>query len=289
MILALLGCVPPGDSALPAEDSAPPADTAAILPAPAVNPELDLAGVEAAVENATAHGLLWPLELHAWFEGLMDDTQLRKGSCPARNPSKEDPDEWTSYWTGPCEGLHYFIDGDWIAYVIRRRDGASEELEVIELWSLVGTVTATKESMYAGGNAALNWATDGEGSTFDLFYGGRYLDPAWREPLSLGVDGGLRVVGTASEAAGLDATVSGGVEGGGADVQFDDVTITGGVAVSGTVAVRDPSSGWWDLVLGEDGCATVLWAGEARGSTCATQVVGPRFEAGALASMGTPP
>lgn len=291
MILILAACVDPEGVApeSPADTAERLADTAPILPAPDLVAQFDQAGVEAALVSAASNGMIWPLQLHAWYEGLMDDTQLGRGICPVRNPSKEDPEVWTSYWSGPCEGRHYTIDGDWIAYVTRRGTAEGEEFMASDLWSLTGTVTATGEEVYAGGHAELHWESTATSATFELFYGGQYLDPSWVGPMRTGVDGGLWVRGNLDVATGFDGQLAGAVLGAGNAIDFRTVTFSRGAPADGVIAVRDPSSGWWTITLGHDGCGPLDWQGTVVGTTCIANELTAILAEPAAASLAAPP
>ncbi len=264
-------------------------DTSEAFPAPEIPPELDLAGVEAAFREASTQGLVWPLDLHAWFEGLMDDSLAGAGSCPVRVFSKDDPETWTSYWSGPCTGRHYTILGVWIAYVTRRASADGEELIATDLWSLTGEVTASGEEVYAGGHADIEWTRTGDTASFATFYGGQYRDPLWHGAIAAGTEGGIQISGEVDETSGFSGVVNGGVMGGSAYIEFRDVAYAGMLPTSGEVGVRDPSSGWWTLSVGPDGCGAVAWGAEVVGDTCVVAESGPLFDAAARASLAAHP
>ena len=109
------------------------------------------AQVEASLTNVLHNGLLLPLDLFVWHEGMMDEMADGAVGCPRRNPALDDANQWTSFWTGNCTGTTHTVTGDWLIDVRRESTETGVNLDAAELHSVVGEVLATGEPWYGLG------------------------------------------------------------------------------------------------------------------------------------------
>jgi hypothetical protein len=68
-------------------------------------------------------------------------------------------------------------------------------------------------------------------------------------------------------------------------LDFQTLVFTPGCASpAGTFTVRDPSTGWWEIVLPDDcsGCGPLTWYGEDHGTVC----VGASLQEAVLTRLG---
>ena len=255
--------------------------------APVLSPVATIAEVEADLERVLNQGVLLPFDLHRWFEGVLDDADGAAPGCPRRNRGAEDEADWTLFWSGTCASPARDVAGDAIAYVDIGR-GEDTRIDVWDLFSLTGTDLATGGGIVAGGNTAFSWFVTSGAAQFTAFWGGRYHDPGSAGPFAAEQSAGLTIEGWYGGRDGLIGTVSGGLAVGEATVDFREVTFTGGCAgPSGVIGIRDASSGWWTVTLGDDcsGCGPLSFEGTLHGSSCAGLALAQRLEADVLAAM----
>ena len=248
------------------------------------------AQVEASLTNVLHNGLLLPLDLFVWHEGMMDEMADGAVGCPRRNPALDDANQWTSFWTGNCTGTTHTVTGDWLIDVRRESTETGVNLDAAELHSVVGEVLATGEPWYAGGHSSVVWEAGADSATFALFYGGSYLDPASAGPLRAAVSGGLSLSGNV-DAAGVTAIVDGGMAAESEAIEMRDLTFDGLGGMLGEIRVRDPGTGWWSLRLDGDGsgCGVLSWGNDKRGATCAAEGLNSLLHAQLSAFLVTPP
>lgn len=248
------------------------------------------AEVEASLNNVLRDGLLVPLDLIVWHDGMMDEMADGAVGCPRRNPALDDPNQWTSFWTGDCTGTKHSVTGDWLIDVRRETTETGLSLHAAELHSVVGEVIATGESWYAGGHSSVTWEAGVDSALFTMFYGGSYFDPASTGALGTPVSGGLTMTGRL-DAAGVTAVMDGGLAAATDAVEMRDLTFDGNGGVVGEIGVRDPGTGWWAFVLDSDGsgCGVLWWGDEERGSTCVAEGLHDLLQAQLTAFLVTPP
>ena len=229
-------------------------------------PNLDAAGVAAAIDAATAAGLPDPLGARATYLGIFDHRDSRcPGGQGATLPGRFQGCTADSGWlyaglaeyTGPPEIAvidDFHLLGD---FNVRDADGrwfiggGELELEITrtgDSLSWVGDVSGTWS--YAGGPAWMQ--PEGAGGVLQLVV--ERADPQW----SVAVEGGVTDGSAALHLAGVQAQ-SGQCDG----------------AASGSLSLRDPS-GYWYTLAAECGCGPVTWAdGSALGEACVALDLSP--------------
>lgn len=248
--------------------------------------------VDAAVASVLAADLFLPIDLYAWFDTLFSDVASAGTSCPARETSADDPLLWTSYWSGTCTGTTYTVSGDWQITERREVRGSELHLSVLELHSFVGETLPDHDVVRGGGNANIQWIASHDTATFALTFGGSYSDPSASGAIVDGVTAVLSMAGTWWAARGYSGTLSGPLGGEDASLDFRDLVFTSGCASPvGTLALRDPSSGWWTVDLTDDcsGCGALAFDGTDAGTACPGVVITDALEARIVTYVETPP
>ncbi len=270
-LLLLLACVEDAEvhTSSTADDSG---DTDWFV-APVVTPVLAAEEVEAEGERALREGMIFPLELPVWVDELLaefkhDDRQ----DCVKPMSSLDQPDTWTLYGRVNCTGAVHDLAGYWLLESVHQQlDPGTSQLRIVQLYSFWGELVATGEAVEGGGAVQMSVETSSDLIHVASEHGGHFVDPAFAGLLAGGVSGSVRTEGFYRRQQGFDGTIEGSVEGGGARVDLQDIRFTPGcTGPVGTLAVRDPSSGWWTIELDAScsGCGPLTWQGEVRGESC---------------------
>lgn len=205
--------------------------------------------------------------LHDWLVGVLDDLGTGDG-CPDPKAGTDEGD-WTLYWTGDCAGDRVSLHGDMIVYSEISSDATADSVFRWDLFSLTGHTVHGGEDVVAGGNTLITWTETDGAAVMKISWGGAYGDPSSDGPLGVPFSGGVDVEGGYHPIAGFKGTVAGAMSTEGAALDVRSLTIEDGL-LTGSLAIRDPSSGWWVVELPEDGsgCGPLTFEGEAFGESC---------------------
>lgn len=240
---------------------------------PPIEAQYTAAEAEASAQAVLAAVPMSPYWLHDWLLAGIADLGGGAG-CPDPEYPSEDPEAWTLYWSGDCAGERVRLFGDVIAYSTVSEGVDSTLHSRWDLFSLLGETVEGGEEVYAGGHVLADWTDAGEFATLKLFWGGEYSDPSSDGPMGQPLGGGIEIVGGYHPVAGLKGTLTGGLANDAGAVDLRDLTVGDG-AITGEIAIRDPSTGWWVLTLAEDGggCGELSFEGVVAGSSCLGQDV----------------
>jgi len=273
VILVLAGCAPAPEGA-PAYDTNPLGQVDALAPAYAV------ADLEGAVAAALETGVVSPLVVATWFRGLFDELEVGEGHCPARDPVSTDPDGWSSVWRGECAGATRAISGEWVVSEEWRDKSPVRLYLAHQLYSFRGE-TQDGGSLVAGGHLSVTWGRTTDRADIDAFYTGTLSDPSAPAPLDGLIDTAVQWHGYWDSSRGFEGTVSGSLTGDGAAVDLDLVIDADAAGPTGSLRIRDPSTGWWSIVLADDasGCGAASFDEEELGQSCAGLAARDRMNA----------
>jgi hypothetical protein len=210
--------------------------------------------------------------LHDWLVGAVEDLGTGDG-CPQPLLGEEEGD-WTLYWDGDCAGERVTLHGDIIVYYDwTAREGASL-IQLWDLFSLTGTTVRNREDLFAGGNTSIVWEVKEDAASIKMLWGGAYGDPSSDGPLATPFSGGVTVEGTFRPEGGFNGELAGAMSTDGAALDVRSLIVDQG-QLTGELAIRDPSSGWWVVELAEDGsgCGPLTFGGESFGESCLAQDV----------------
>jgi hypothetical protein len=267
LIAWLLACTPPEvDAAAPRAQ-----ETGVMLEAPALEAALAPEDIEPLIGAFLAQGFYLPFQVHGWFMGVFEDLEAGEGACPTRQVSETAPDRWVSYWSGPCSGETYALDGNWIIDVSRVETEGRLSFAAVELWSVTGTTIADGGGVSASGQAEVLWNQDGMAVRAMLTTLGAFVDPAGPPELQAGLRPAATFDGSWNPDEGYVGSLDGAMGSDDVALRFDGLTFTAGCSSPvGVLGVRDPSSGWWEIALGDDctGCGALSFGGETRGEAC---------------------
>lgn len=270
-MLALLAACADPDGA-PAVDTA--ADPVVDWSAPAVEPELAVEDLDAALSETFRQHVVHPRRVFDWYWGILHDVARDDDAdCPhLPTESETTPGTAVSLWDGECAGAEYEVEGGWIATFYGVDPEVSEVSGASVLFSMRGAHVEGGEEIYAGGTLVASWGGGPGGDEFSYALAGTYLDAGEQGAMGEGISVRLDWTGTRPEGGALQGTFEGALGGGVGGIELTDVTIDPacGPGAVGTLAVRDPSSGWWEVVLADDcsGCGPATFAGEERGESC---------------------
>lgn len=273
VILLLAGCAP-------APEGAPALDTSPLGQVDPLVPGYTVADLEGAVAAALEEGIVSPLAVATWFRGLFDELEAGEGDCPVREPVSTDPEGWSSVWRGECAGATRAITGEWVVSEEWRDKSPVRLYLARQLYSFRGE-TDDGGSVVAGGHLAVNWGRTADRAEVDAFYTGTLSDPAAPAPLDGLVDTAVHWQGHWESGRGFEGTVSGPLTGGGTAVELDLVVDADAAGPTGSLRIRDPSTGWWTVVLADDasGCGAASFDAEELGQSCAGLVARDRMNA----------
>jgi hypothetical protein len=243
-------------------------DTDVPVAATPVEPVFAAEDIEPAVQGLFDSELYLPLDVYVWFAQLIADLETgTDADCPAPT---EVPGVWQYGWDGTCAGTRYAMEGDWqIDAVETRTDQGEFHLDANEVYSIRGDTLPDEGSVYAGGSSNSHWDGSPSGAEFRMDLGGSYFDPSF-PALSTGLSAGYRFIGSI-HAEGLAAGLDGGIAGDVTSLEFTNLTFVPECpGPTGVLSVRDPSSGWWNIVQADDcsGCGSLEWNGQDYGTTC---------------------
>lgn len=270
--LACTGTEAPAETpaVVEARDTGSPIDWSATeVPA-----EYELADLDAIVTSIMTEGLESPPDFVSWWEAMYDDLATSgNAGCPIPRDRLTEADGTTvADWYGPCDGERYSLYGFWNAllYTIRI-DGYDADVHELA-FSLDGTVDGDGV-VHAGGRVMVVKAPIlGGGWNFTVEIAGAFVDEGQDDALGDGVGMALDWAGLWSDALGFDGTMEGPVSGPAGAISFDGLVFDHlvGPGPTGAIRVRDPSSGWWEVALADDGsgCGTATWAGAEIGESC---------------------
>ncbi len=276
MIALLLGCA----SEAPLAPGCP--DTAPYAEAPTLEAALTLGDLDLAVMDAVKGGAVHPLGFFHTWEGIVEDlatlgpndgTDLECQAGFADSTTIEGRETAICYAVEGTQGAEYAVSGLWLGDLAESYAGERTIRQARVIYSFQATRLATSDALYAGGSVDLAWTARSDGMTFDLRMTGTYLDTGAAGALGDGVGAGTRWSGDWSLGEGFVATFDGPTGAGNHALDFRQLRIdhTQGPGPIGTLLLRDPSGGWWELALEDDysGCGTASFSGEVVGETCA--------------------
>lgn len=268
-MILLFACVEPDDTGALDEY---PQETGVMITAPDLPAELAPEDVDTTFQTLMTDEFFLPFEIHQWFiDGLFADLSNGAVGCPDALETHESGVRWASYWSGTCTGTRYSAFGNWILDITESSSEGAYSLDAVELWSLIGDTLPDGGDLAAGGQAVVIWDQTDAGVTIEkMDVLGDFEDAAGPRPLQDGASPAITMSGTWSEKAGFVGVLSGPVGGGETAMDFDVTFEEGCASPVGTVRVRDPSSFWWEITLGDDcsGCGPLTYDGVEEGEAC---------------------
>ncbi|MSP56974.1 MAG: hypothetical protein EXR69_15425 [Myxococcales bacterium] len=269
----LVGCCP--TPASPEEHW----DTAVWLAAPEIEPTLGLDDLDGAVASAISGGAVFPLTfLATWEQVVADIGALGSNDGSERGCEGGFFDSTTAeghvvaecFSTEGITGEEYLVTGGWMADLSMDERGGTRIANV--LYSFQATRLATDDSLHGGGHLYAGWTDEPDGIRFDLRLEGTYLDTGAADASANTVGAGTWWVGRWSH-DGFVATFEGPTGSGTDALDFRSFSLDAalGPGPAGSLHLRDPGGGWWQLDFGDDhsGCGAASFDGQRVGDTCA--------------------
>lgn len=288
MTLLLLGC-----TSGPGDDSAPAAEDTVWFATDRPTAVFTPSEVEAEAERAFAEGMIFPFEQPRWIDALIEEFADDDGdSCIHPVESTETADTWTLFGKVECTGAVHRTYGTWLLETSREKpDSSMSRVKVVHLYSFWGETIATGGLVEGGGAVNMLVEQRGESLAIQSQFGGHFVDSAFDGLLGAGVSGMMNATGTFARLDGFEGTLNGSMAGGGAMVDLDGISFTRQcVGPSGTLSVRDPSGGWWQVDMPDDcgGCGPLSWNGEVVGESCAGQALATAVHESLDAALDNP-
>lgn len=256
-------------------------DTSVWLEAPVIQPSLGLEDLDGAVASAVSGGAVFPLTfLATWEQVVADIGSIGPNDGTERGCEGGFVDSTTAqghvvaecFSTDGVTGEEYLVHGGWMADLSEEGSAARTTRIANVLYSFQATRLATDDALYGGGHLYAGWTAEEDGLSFNLMLQGTYLDTGALDASSGTVGAGTWWVGDWTH-DGFVATFDGPTGSGSQALDFRgfglDVAL--GPGPIGSLQLRDPGGGWWQLDFDDDysGCGSASFDGEEVGETCA--------------------